>query len=215
MTANSAESRPSDWLPVNALCLAPEQVLPTDLWTTDGRLLLAKGQQLGSHDQIRTLDSHRPGVRLADAPAWRVATGDRAATPPPVAAPPRQQQPQAVSSSAMAPGLYGRWLDLHGSLHLLLRRGAEATDFLKRIDEIGARVATEVDNHPDESLFILVQLLYDGQSPYCASNALAAATLTQLLGQLANLPAPTRRSLLFAALTMNTAMARLQDELAV
>lgn len=214
MTVRAPEAPSTDWQPVNALCLAPEQALPADLWTPDGRLLLAKGHQLGSHDQIRTLDSHRPGVRLTDAPAWRAATGDKAAHTPPVSTV-RRPLPQAVSSSTMAPGLYGRWLDLHGSLHVLLRRGGEAPDFLRRIDEIGTRAAAEIENQPDESLFILVQLLYDGQSPYCASNALAAATLTQLLGRLANLPEATRRSLLFAALTMNVAMARLQDELAL
>jgi len=218
MTVRSPEAPSADWVPVNALCLAPEQELPTNLWTPDGRLLLAKGHVVGSHEQIRTLDSHRPCVRLTDASAWRVATGDKAPQPAPGPHAPRpsaQQPSQVVSSSAMAPGLYGRWLDLHGGLHVLLRRGAEAPDFLKRVEDIAARVATETQSHPDESLFILVQLLYDGQSPYCASNALAAATLTQLLGQLANVPQDTRRSLLFAALTMNVAMARLQDELAL
>lgn len=217
MTARPSEPLSAHWLPVNALCLAPEQTLPTDLWTSDGRLLLAKGHQLGSHDHILTLDSHHPCVRLVDAPAWRSATGDKAAFAPPVTVTqrPQTQPPQLVSSNAMAPGLYGRWLDLHGGLHVLLRRGIEAPDFLKRIDEIGTRVTALVDSHPDESLFILVQLLYDGQSPYCASNALASATLTQLLGQLANVPVDTRQSLLYAALTMNIAMARLQDELAL
>lgn len=217
MTARSPETLSTDWVPINALCLAPEQALPSDLWTRDGRLLLAKGHQLGSHDHILTLDSHRPGVKPVDAPAWRAATGDKALAVPPVTVARRTstQTSPVVSSDTMAPGLYGRWLDLHGALHVLLRRGSEAPDFLKRIEDIGTRARTLVDTHPDESLFILVQLLYDGQSPYCASNALASATLTQMLGQLASVSLETRQSLLYAALTMNVSMARLQDELAL
>lgn len=207
----------ADWLPVNALSLAPDQPLPADLWTPDGRLLLARGHTLASHDQIRLLASHRPVVRVRDAHDWRAATGDK--TGAPAGLPVSTARPQ-LSASALAPSLYGRWLDLHGSLHLLLRRAGEepassATDVLPRLMSLGERVTSLVRAQPDESLFILVQLLYDGQSPYCASNALAAAALTELLGPLAGLPAAQQVPLRQAALTMNLAMARLQDELAL
>ena len=197
-------------VPVNALCLAPEQPLPTDLWTADGRLLLAKGHALGSHDQIHALDGRQPRVRPEDAAAWMLATGDRSVIPTGTVV----RRPQEATPAVTSPGLHSRWLDLHGALNLLLRRGAEASDALPRLNEIGTRLAQLVERQPDESLFVLVQLLYDGQTPYCASNALAAATLCELLGPLAQLPAPARVSLRQAALTMNIAMARLQDELA-
>lgn len=198
-------------LPVNALCLSPEQPLPADLWTADGRLLLAKGHPLGSHDQIHALDGRHPCVRPEDAAAWMLATGDRSVVPPGLVV---RRPPQPETLAPADPGLHGRWLDLHGALNLLLRRGAEAPDALPRLSDIGTRLSTLVERQPDESLFVLVQLLYDGQTPYCASNALAAATLCELLAPLARLPRGARVSLRQAALTMNIAMARLQDELA-
>lgn len=200
----------TDWLPVNALCLAPEQPLPTDLWTPDGRLLLAKGHLVGSHEQIRLIDGHHPVVRVSDALSWRSATGDKAMVPAPL----RRPETARPAAEAPAPTLYSRWLDLHGSLHVLLRQAGESTDALARLNQLGQQVTALVERHPDESLFILVQLLYDSQTPYCASNALAAATICQLLGQPAALPEAQLPSLVNAALTMNLAMARLQDELA-
>jgi hypothetical protein len=200
----------ADRLPVNALCLAPEQALPTDLWTPDGRLLLAKGRQLGSFENIRALDSHKPSIRAQDAQTWHAATGDRT----PVPASHLTPSPASASAAPQPTGLYGRWLDLHGALHVLLRRGDDAVDFLPRLTEIGRQVGELVERQADQSLFVLVQLLYDGQSPYCASNALASAAIAQLLADMTALAPDERLSLRHAALTMNLAMSRVQDELA-
>ena len=90
----------------------------------------------------------------------------------------------------------------------------EDAEFLARFDSVREQAWQRLSEQPDESLFVLVQLLYDAQLSYCASHALAAAALCRVIAPDAGLNEAQQHDVFNAALTMNLGMARLQDQLA-
>lgn len=107
------------------------------------------------------------------------------------------------------------WPALRRRLAVLLQEGAQAKDFRKRLAfiEIGTRLTLE--GQEDESLFVLVQMLSDRSFGYCATHALTSAITCLMMAPLAKLDAGESDALLHAALTMNIAMAAMQDQLAI
>lgn len=106
------------------------------------------------------------------------------------------------------------WLGLHRRLNHLLQQGEQATQFEARLQEIEAMAAQTLQAHPDDSLFVLVQMLFDPERGYSASHALLAAVTCQLVGTSLDWPAETVHAVTRAALTMNIAMTHLHDALA-
>jgi len=96
----------------------------------------------------------------------------------------------------------------------LLLEGAQAHDFARRLAFIETGLRLTLQNRPDDSLVVLVQMLSDRQYGYCATHALLAASACLLVAPLLPIEEPQRGALLRAALTMNIAMAELQDLLA-
>ncbi|WP_180682729.1 HD-GYP domain-containing protein [Tepidicella baoligensis] len=104
---------------------------------------------------------------------------------------------------------------LRRRLAQLLGEGAQAKDFARRLAfvETGLRLALRA--REDDTLFVLVQMLADRQYGYNATHALMAATTCLLVAPLADMVEPQLSSLVRAALTMNIAMAEMQDLLAL
>jgi hypothetical protein len=73
---------------------------------------------------------------------------------------------------------------------------------------------TLLERDTDVGLYLLFQLATNSPVGYSASHALVCAVLTHLIGTELQLPQEERDSMVHAALTMNIAMTRLQDELA-
>jgi HD-GYP domain-containing protein (c-di-GMP phosphodiesterase class II) len=96
----------------------------------------------------------------------------------------------------------------------LLYNGAQADDFAARLHWIESLALRLIDARTDESLFILIQMLLDRQTPYCAAEALLAATICHLVAPLSTIPRAAHPSVFRSALTMNIGMSRLQDILA-
>ena len=103
---------------------------------------------------------------------------------------------------------------LRRRLAALLLEGAQANDFARRLAFVETGLRLTLQNRPDDSLVVLVHMLSDRQYGYCATHALLVACACLLVAPLLPIEEPQLGALLRAALTMNIAMAELQDQLA-
>jgi hypothetical protein len=106
------------------------------------------------------------------------------------------------------------WPDIHAALTTLLHQGTEASQFMERLDRLVARTDKLWREHPDDSLLVLVQLLFDPGLHYSATHALLTAGLCSLVGPAAGVAEDDRPTLSRAALTMNIGMTRAHDDMA-
>lgn len=197
-------------LAVSLAAMEVNRPVPVDIWNAKGMLLLRKGEALATLERQQVLSRHQPAIRESDRRDWLLAGQVLADQMPRVAT----SQPPGLSE-ATPHSLGEHWLDLHARLAVLLHQHVGVRDFLLRFEALRQQAMALMDRHPDESLFVLVQMLYDTQVGYCASNALAAAAVCHVIGPTAGLSADQESSLFNAALTMNIGMARLQDQLAL
>lgn len=194
--------------------------LPVDILNARGMLLLPKGQALDSLERQLALSRHAPVIRAQDRDLWMTVLRPQRRATPPLANPDAtvgQMRPRAATQTkpeAEPATVASTWLDLHARWRVLLHQHADARDFLPRFEAVREQAWQLLEQQPDESLFVLVQLLYDAQLGYCASNALAAAAVCRVVAPAAGLSEDEQRAVFNAALTMNVGMARLQDQLA-
>jgi hypothetical protein len=194
--------------------------LPVDILNARGMLLLPKGQALDSLERQLALSRHAPVIRAQDRDLWMTVLRPQRRATPPLANPDAtvgQMRPRAATQTkpeAEPATVASTWLDLHARWRVLLHQHADARDFLPRFETVREQAWQLLEQQPDESLFVLVQLLYDAQLGYCASNALAAAAVCRVVAPAAGLSEDEQRAVFNAALTMNVGMARLQDQLA-
>ena len=214
-----ATDRAAAFIPVSLTGVDVNRPLPVDILNARGMLLLPKGQALDSLERQMALSRHAPVIRAQDRDLWmtvlrpqrRAASAQSAAAKTETSFGELRPRPTTVPEPI---GLASNWLDLHTRWGVLLHQHAEARDFLPRFEAVREQAWQLLERQPDESLFVLVQLLYDAQLGYCASNALAAAAVCRVIAPAAGLDTDTQRALFNAALTMNLGMARLQDQLA-
>ena len=147
--------------------------LPVDILNARGMLLLPKGQAMDSLERQMALSRHEPVIRVQDRDLWMTVLRPRyqSASVTPSTAP----RPPVGKAEAESQDLTSSWLDLHARWRVLLNQHAEARDFLPRFEALRDQAWQLSAQQPDESLFALVQLLYDPQLSYSASNALAGA----------------------------------------
>lgn len=194
--------------------------LPVDILNARGMLLLPKGQALDSLERQQALSRHAPVIRAQDRDLWMTVLRPQRraalapATPDAAIGQVRPRAAPGAKPEAEPATVASTWLDLHARWRVLLHQHAEARDFLPRFEAVREQAWQLLDQQPDESLFVLVQLLYDAQLGYCASNALAAAAVCRVVAPSAGLSEDEQRAVFNAALTMNVGMARLQDQLA-
>lgn len=207
-------------LPIDNLTLG--EPLPVNVWDPHGKLLLRKGQVIADEQQRHWLSMHQPQVEEADYRAWtyRYTTAlDRAVR--------RNQSLEAIAgvSRPMGDGdavetqpgtqpIDEIWADLHAVLTLLLHQGEQLPDFVGRFLQLEQRMLSLLRSRVDDSLFILVHMLYDRGLGYSASHALLCAVISRLVAQTLGWDEARQQSLQRAALTMNLGMARLHDDLA-
>lgn len=207
------------YLPLSVTLFGVGTLAPVDVWSDQGLLLLARGQRVGSADQLRRLVLHRPMVRQEDYHHLEALglTG-KALRPGMRALPPTSVVISGYVKGAAAPSDWDdptlAWPKLHTRLAFLLREPQAADDWLKKLKEVLARVGALARRHPDDSLFMLLQMLGDLKLGYSASHALLVALVCDLVAPDAGISASERTSLSLAALTMNIGMTRLHDALA-
>jgi hypothetical protein len=214
-----ADATAAAFIPVSLTGVDVNRPLPVDILNARGMLLLPKGQALDSLERQLALSRHAPVIRAQDRDLWMTVLRPQRrpslapAAPASVDSPVAQARPRTAADAEPA-SLASAWLDLHARWRVLLHQHAEARDFLPRFEAVREQAWQLLEQQPDESLFVLVQLLYDAQLGYSASNALAAAAVCRVIAPAAGLSELEQRAVFNAALTMNVGMARLQDQLA-
>lgn len=206
-------------LPLESLAL--NQPVPVNIWDPKGVLLLRKGEPITSEQHRGHLMLHSPMVLAAD---WQAVSYSYTAALDRMvrgneslsriagldAMVPVQARPEARDDLAATEA----WPDIHAALATLLHQGAEANQFMDRLDRLDARTEKLWREHPDDSLLVLVQLLFDPRMHYSTTHALLTAGLCALVGPSAGMAEADRLMLSRAALTMNIGMTRAHDDMA-
>ncbi|MDZ4100690.1 MAG: HD domain-containing phosphohydrolase [Hydrogenophaga sp.] len=206
-------------LPLESLAL--NQPVPVNIWDPKGVLLLRKGEPITSEQHRGHLMLHTPMVLAADWQAWGysyTAALDRMVRG-------NESLSRIASLDAMVPvrnkpddtdelTATEVWADMHAALNTLLHQGAEASHFMERLERLTAQTDKLWREHPDDSLLVLVQLLFDPGMHYSATHALLTAGLCALVGPSAGMQATEQLALARAALTMNIGMTRAHDDMA-
>lgn len=205
-------------LPLEVIAL--NQPVPVNVWDPKGVLLLRKGEPITSEQHRGHLMLHAPMVRESDWQAWSysyTAELDRLV---------RSNESisriaglthmvEVRSAAAQDDGrAHQVWPDLHASLATLLHQGEGAGQFPERIERLAQRAERLWCASPDESLLVLVQLLFDVRVGYSTTHAMLSAGLCALLASPAGVPREDQSSLFRAALCMNIGMTRTHDALA-
>ncbi|KQP18063.1 HD-GYP domain-containing protein [Pseudorhodoferax sp. Leaf267] len=110
--------------------------------------------------------------------------------------------------------LLGLWSDLEAGLDTVLRRPHRIPDFMAKVRQYDRWMQDLLRQDTDIGLYVLFQLAADRSLGYSSAHALICAVLCHVLAQELALPEPERDSLVGAAMTMNTAMTELQNQLA-
>ena len=110
--------------------------------------------------------------------------------------------------------LLSLWSDLESGLGVILGSPASTQEFEPRVWQYDRWMKTLLERDTDLGLYLLFQLATNSRVGYSASHALVCAVLCHLIAVELKLPQSERDSLVHAALTMNIAMTRLQDQLA-
>ncbi|MDT8990877.1 phosphodiesterase [Curvibacter sp. APW13] len=111
--------------------------------------------------------------------------------------------------------LLANWADLELGLGVILSSPHRAQEFLARVHQYDRWMQGLLDRETDLGLYQLFQLASNSPVGYSASHALICGALCHLMARDLGLDSSARDSLVHAALTMNIAMTRLQDELAL
>lgn len=206
-------------LPLESLAL--NQPVPVNIWDPKGVLLLRKGEHITSEQHRGLLMLHTPMVLAADWQAWgysytealdRMVRGNESLSR--IAALDAMVPVHSKPEASDEPATPDAWADIHASLNTLLHQGHEASHFAERLARLTAQTDKLWREHPDASLLILVQLLFDSRVHHSATHALLVAGLCELIGPSAGMPTDDQRALSRAALTMNIGMTRAHDEMA-
>lgn len=206
-------------LPADALVL--NQPVPVNIWDPRGVLLLRKGETITSARHREQLMLHSPGVLASD---WQaVSYGYTAALDRLVRNNESLSEIAKLNALAVDSDTQDRvqqlpvseaWADLHAALSTLLHQGCESGHFMERLLRVQTASAHLWEQQPDNSLVVLVQLLFDTRLSYSTTHALLCAGLCQLVARAADWSPEAQRPLVLAALTMNLGMTRAHDELA-
>lgn len=207
-------------LPIDDITLG--EPLPVNVWDPQGQLLLRKGHTIRDERHRQWLLMHNPQVKEDEYRAWtyRYTTAiDRALR--------GNQSLEAIAGVTRPMGFDDAvevepdarpideiWADLHAVLTLLLHQGEQVQDFVGRFLRLERRMQALLRSRIDDSLFVLVQMLFDRGMGYSASHALLCAVIGRLVAQTLGWDETRQQSLQRAALTMNLGMARLHDDLA-
>ncbi len=125
------------------------------------------------------------------------------------------QLKKGLSEEKLTGSLVQRWSDVESKLGGLLNNVSTAADFEQKIRLLDEHIKTLITEDISASQFLLFHRAVTHFSGYSVLHSLLCAALAQSLAGIFSLSETERRSLVCAALTMNTAMTLLQDELAL
>lgn len=122
--------------------------------------------------------------------------------------------PAPSRSAASLQEWMAHWSDLEHQLSVLLLAPRQSPRLEAALREVLAGLRQPLTSDPDAALYWLFQLAAQSTVGYSASHALVCAGLCHVVAPALGLDETEQERLLLAALTMNIAMTRLQDDLA-
>lgn len=194
--------------------------LPFGLRDADGRLLLATGQLIDSRrrlDDLARMPLFSDDVESADwnrrlAAAVEIAIQQGMSLREVTA-----MRPEAVtrdSGRSKTIPLGEQWHELVMALDSTLRDVRPGTDWRSRLLQVHGRARMLYQRRPDAALYHFVYEASHGTAKYSSHHALLTLLICEQAGAMLAWQQPAIDSLGRAALTMNVAMQRLQDQLA-
>jgi hypothetical protein len=207
-------------VPFSSQYLRLHEPLPFGVYDAEARLLLAAGQVVDTADWLAELtqqplfaqeqesaDWHR---RLAAAMDLKLRQG--ASLKELAAVRPAELSREAVVRKELT--LAEQWIELTLQLDSTLRDVRPGSDWRSRLMQVHARVRALAAKRLDASLYHLVYEAGHNTEKYSAHHALLCCLMAELACPLLGIEGSRLDSLGRAALTMNVAMQRLQDQLA-
>lgn len=201
--------------------LQQNEPLPFAVRDAAGRLLLAAGQRIGNQQRFSELcDQNLYAEESESAPWYRrlAAAMDlslRQGSQLRVVAAARPEA-QVRTPAAVAPvsSLSDQWHLLVAQLDAALREPCPAGEGCTRLLAVHRAARELIERRADASLYLLVYEASHSTERYSANHALLSLLICEQAAPLLGWPQPWIDSLGRAALTMNVAMLRLQDQLA-
>ncbi len=119
------------------------------------------------------------------------------------------------NSAKLTGPLSERWGEVESKLAGLLASVSSTTDFEKKVQQLESHIQALLTENSSASQFLLFNRAVTHFNGYSVMHSLLCASLVHLLAPLFALTDTERQSMVCAALTMNVAMTRLQDALAL
>ena len=206
-------------IPFSTEHLRLDKPLPFGVRDANGRLLLGAGASILHQDQLQHLRMQSLYADEDESNEWRRKLGAtvgamlrRNASLRSIA----EARPQDAVRDAAAAGasVPDQWESLAGLLHAALRDARPHAEFVARIRALAERAARLGQRHADASLYHLIHAAGHTVEKYSSHHALLVMLVCEQAAQVLGWTAEAMRSLGCAALSMNVAMAALQDRLA-
>ncbi len=207
-------------VPFKSEYLRIDEALPFGVRDPAGRLLLAAGQRIGNSDRLDELrqqplfadefESANWYRRLAAAVDERFRLGSQLRE----VAEARPDETVRESVVARPPTLPEEWAEIVSRLDAVLRDVRPDSDWRPRLMTVHLRARQLAQKRSDASLYHLIYEAAHTTRKYSSRHALLCLTVCEMVASLLQWKAEWIDSLGRAALLMNVAMLRLQDQLA-
>ena len=169
----------------------PGKPTPYGIFDADGRLLLARGHQFDSAEQLEKLIEREATIDLRefDDPARKIANARRDQLP-------------------------AYWEDSMGEVGRLLR-ASPTSNFTESLDQASRPLLALIERDPDLAILqaVRTEAVEGGPTAYASRHAVHTATAACLAATRLGWSTEQKRCVLRTALTMNISMAELQNKL--
>ncbi|MDE2372359.1 MAG: hypothetical protein KGN16_25565 [Burkholderiales bacterium] len=208
-------------VPFSAKYLRLHEPVPFGLRDAGGRLLLAAGQVLTGSQQLDELSAQPLYAAESEAAEWnrRLAAATDAAirggaSIQQVASVRPDLNPKDVAAPLVPVKLAEQWHELATALEVALREMRPGSEWRARLLAVHGLARQLVQRQGDASLYHLVYEAGTSTEKYSCRHALLVMLIAEQAAAVLGWSTPWQDSLGRAALTMNVAMLRLQDQLA-
>ncbi|HYN59604.1 MAG TPA: phosphohydrolase [Rubrivivax sp.] len=207
-------------IPFSSDHLRTDVALPFGVRDANGRLLLAAGAHISSDEQLAYLRGQRLFADEDESIEWRRKLGAamgvmlRQNAPLKSIAEARPQANSREAPSAADANVPDQWESLSSMLDQALRDAGPNDEFIARVRLVHERASRLGLRHGDVSLYHLIHAAGHTLEKYSSHHALLVMLVCGQAATMLGWRAEAVCSLGCAALTMNVAMATLQDQLA-
>jgi hypothetical protein len=195
--------------------------LPFGVRDAGGRLLLSAGTSVTSAEQLENLRTQPLFADEDESNEWRRKLGAtvgvmlRQNAPLKTIAEARPQDAGREGPGMADPTVPDQWESLGALLDLALRDARPNAEFIARLRQVHERASKLGQRQVDTSLYHLIHAAGHSTEKYSSHHALLVMLVSEQAATVLGWPTDSVRSLGCAALSMNVAMAALQDHLAV